>query len=446
MPAKNNAPRLIAYRGRKLTLEAWAAETKIPQATLRARLDRLGWTVERALSTPADPRFARGGGRPAKGAVRSAPKLKRHARGLAYCRWMENGKRRQKWFGPWGSPEARERYARFLREWSAAVESSQPMPEARATSGTVGELVERWLDYCTTRYVKHGRKTSEYHCHRAAALTLGRFAGIATRDFGLSELEAVRGDMIAKGWARRTINNHIARIIAAFGWGVPRRLVPTETHYALQQIQPLAAGATTAPESVPVRSVPAKHIEALLVGDHLHPDPARRAILAAMIRVQLLTGMRPGELCAMRPEHIDRTGQEWRYSVPDHANKNLHRDQARVVWIGPRAQAILSPLIDAAEARGHSVFAFVRERSKKLPPRPIPRLEYNRLITAACKRAGVPHWYPHRLRHNKATDVKRLYESDSAAARAIGTTPDVAARIYADPHEAAARRIARATG
>lgn len=82
----------------------------------------------------------------------------------------------------------------------------------------------------------------------------------------------------------------------------------------------------------------------------------------------------------------------------------------------------------------------------RLGPRPVARSEYARLIKAACQAVGVAPWHPHQLRHNKATEVKRLYESDEAAARAIGTSEDVAARIYADPQEAVDRRIAREAG
>lgn len=77
---------------------------------------------------------------------------------------------------------------------------------------------------------------------------------------------------------------------------------------------------------------------------------------------------------------------------------------------------------------------------------PLSVREYHRSVAAACKRAKVKHWHPHQIRHSRATEVGQLYESDKAAAAAIGDTEDVTREIYRDPAEAARRRIARQLG
>lgn len=162
-----------------------------------------------------------------------------------------------------------------------------------------------------------------------------------------------------------------------------------------------------------------------------------------MIRLQLLSGVRPGELCALTPEAVERAGPLCRYEVRE-ANKNLHRDKPRVVWFGPRAQALLAPFLGRAEP-GRPMFSF--------PPRrpggrwvPIGRLRYNRLVVAACKRAGVPPWTPHQLRHTYATAVFERYESDAAVGIAIGDSPEVAREVCVDPDDSVRRRIARELG
>ncbi len=447
MPARNNQTRLVTHNGRTLTILQWSQETGISQQTILSRLDRLKWSPARALQTPPNTKFSRSPGRPNKDAPRSPPKLQRHKKGQAFARWMEAGKNRQRYFGPWGSPKAREAYAAFLVEWARGVAlPQQQLPQVVA--GSVGALVGRWLDHAKVRYVKFGRQTSEYHCHRAACSALmSRFPTTAVAAFGLEQLEAVRTYMVDfRGWSRKTVNKHVARLVAMFGWGVPRKLVPSDVHYALLQIEPLTPGATTARETVPVRSAPVSSVERLLGSERLHRCPDRRRVLAGMIRTQCLTGMRPGELCAMYVEHLDRSASEWKYTVPAAVNKNFHRTQPRVIWLGPRAQAVLAPFVAAAEAGRHAVFAFPRERRKDDGPRPVARSEYARLIKAACQAVGVAPWHPHQLRHNKATEVKRIYESDEAAARAIGTSEDVAARIYTDPQETVDRRIAREAG
>lgn len=47
---RNN--RIIEFRGKRLCLVDWQRETGIPHELIRARIDRLGWTVARALTTP----------------------------------------------------------------------------------------------------------------------------------------------------------------------------------------------------------------------------------------------------------------------------------------------------------------------------------------------------------------------------------------------------------
>lgn len=49
--------RVLAHDGRTLTLVEWSAETGIAAELIRARIDRLGWSVSDALSRPS-----RGGG------------------------------------------------------------------------------------------------------------------------------------------------------------------------------------------------------------------------------------------------------------------------------------------------------------------------------------------------------------------------------------------------
>ena len=74
-------------------------------------------------------------------------------------------------------------------------------------------------------------------------------------------------------------------------------------------------------------------------------------------------------------------------------------------------------------------------------PVKIDRDGYRRAVAQACRAAGVPHWHPHQLRHSRATEVQRIYESDAQAAAAIGTSEEVAARVYIDPSEAVRRRM-----
>ncbi len=46
---------LLTHGGRTMNIRGWAKETGIHQTTLRVRLFELGWTAERALTTPPGP-------------------------------------------------------------------------------------------------------------------------------------------------------------------------------------------------------------------------------------------------------------------------------------------------------------------------------------------------------------------------------------------------------
>lgn len=94
-------------------------------------------------------------------------------------------------------------------------------------------------------------------------------------------------------------------------------------------------------ESDPILPVSLEVVEATL--------PHLPQVTADMIRFQLLTGARPGEVCSMTPASIHREGDAWEYRVDGH--KTEHHGRNRTVYIGPDAQAILGPYLfrDASE-------------------------------------------------------------------------------------------------
>src|SRR5262245_49128146 len=98
-----NPPRILSYHGEDVPAPDLARRKKLPQSTLLSRIDRLGWSVERAADTPIDRRF-RHGGRKKSGTIRACPELKPDPRtGQAFVRWRDGRRRRSKFFGPWGS-------------------------------------------------------------------------------------------------------------------------------------------------------------------------------------------------------------------------------------------------------------------------------------------------------------------------------------------------------
>jgi integrase len=260
----------------------------------------------------------------------------------SYCRQRErsrpdrayvllNGSRI--FLGRYGSCESRRRYAGAISEWKA--EGGRRFRTTAVT--TITELLVAFMSHALLYYRRHdGTLTSEPDNYRQALRPLRELYGFTPAgEFGPKRLRAVRQKMIDAGWTRRNINKQVSRIRAVFRWAVSQELLSSEIHHALTTLAPLKAGRTEAAESDPVRPVDEKVIEATL--PHLSDQ------VQAMVQLQLVTGMRPGELITMRPRDIDRTTQPWQYRPPQH--KTLHHGHERVIFLGRKAQAIITPYL-----------------------------------------------------------------------------------------------------
>jgi integrase len=119
--------------------------------------------------------------------------------------------------------------------------------------------------------------------------------------------------------------------------------VPASVHHALVTFSGLRAGRSEARESEPVRPVPDDVVEATVA--HLSPT------VAAMVRLQRLTGARPGEICSMKVGEIDHSMPIWTYTP--HRHKTTHHGYNRIIHLGPRAQAVLRPFLNKLDPAAH---------------------------------------------------------------------------------------------
>ncbi|MBM3979716.1 MAG: site-specific integrase [Planctomycetes bacterium] len=429
--------RAITHAGRTQSLKAWADETGIPSSTIAARLGA-GWDAGRALTARPNRKFGRGGRKPL-GAPRPVPALKVHPDGRHFCRWHEAGKYHWRYFDR-DAARAGAEYKRFAAEWVAA---GGPPVGARETV-SVARVVALWLAHCAATYRKRGRVTSEVYCCTAATGPLVDLYGdTPAAEFGAPRLAAVREAMVARKWVRRSVNGHVGRLVRMFAWAAALKYVPAPVHQELTCLAPLVAERRAdLSESEAVPPAPAADVEAVLTGGHLHERPARRAVLEALVRLQLMTGMRPGEACALTAAVIDRARDPWRAELSGH--KVAHKDIARVVFFGPRARALLAPLLPAAGAGLLFMLPPYREGARAVP---VTTTSYRKFVARACAAAGVPVWTPNQLRHTRATELMDAVEDDAAVAAALGNTPEVARQVYAArAGETVARRIAEATG
>lgn len=232
--------------------------------------------------------------------VKSLPKYRKHrASGKAVVTLHGT----DHYLGPYDSQASKQLYDRLIAEYCTGNRT----PVAR-DSISVLEVIHRYWQFCKVYYVKDGKATSEQGAIRWVAKSLKQLYGsLPATEFGPLALKALRNVWIANGLSRSTINQNVGRIVRMFRWATAEELLPPAVHQALAALPGLRQGRTEAKESKPVPPVAIHIVEATL--------PYLRPIVADMVRFQLLTGARPGEVCNLRPVDIDRSHDVWEYQV-----------------------------------------------------------------------------------------------------------------------------------
>ena len=111
-------------------------------------------------------------------------------------------------------------------------------------------------------------------------------------------------------------------------------------HQALQGVEEIKAGRLAARDPEPIGPVSEEHVEMTL--------PLVSKQVTAMIRLQLLSGARPGEITSLRPCDVTITTDDvWVYRPESH--KTEHHGRERRIYLGPKAQAIITPFLRARE-------------------------------------------------------------------------------------------------
>ncbi|MGA2496757.1 MAG: site-specific integrase [Tepidisphaeraceae bacterium] len=261
----------------------------------------------------------------------NVPKISHHkASGQAVVRL--DG--RDFYLGSWGTEVARGEYDRIVAEWLA---NGRHSPTVSCVELTVAEIMLRYVEFADGYYRStDGTSTTEPMKIRHALRPLRRLYGHTDASaFGPLSLKAVQQSMITLGWCRKHINQNVNIIRRMFKWAVENELVPGGVYHALLAVSPLKSGRSAARESEPVKPAPDSLVRAVL------PVVSRQ--VAAMIRLQRLTGMRPGEVVRIRGIDIDTTGPLWLYRPSQHKTRYLGHE--RVVFLGPQARKIVEQFL-----------------------------------------------------------------------------------------------------
>lgn len=392
------------------------------------------------------------------------------------------------YLGKHNSAASRLEYNRLIAEWTV---SGGTLPKS-AHDLTVAELLAAFLKHAQSYYRgPDGKPTGEVANFKLAMRRLKEFYGrTRAADFGPLALKAVRQKMIEDDWSRGVVNAGVNRIRHIFKWGVENELVPGTVLHALQAVSGLRRGRTEARETEPVKPVPEAFVDAVL------PHVSRQ--IAAMIELQRLTGMRSGEVTIMRGCDIDTSSKVWVF-VPE-THKTAWHGHGRSVYLGPQAQAIIRPFLksnaeaylfspsDAMAERHEQRFGVFdpdrktpvypseirarerrrKERRKKSAKRAMRERYHtdtyrqavthgiqaaNKALIAEAKEEGIdesqialiPHWHPHQLRHNAATNLRK--EHGIEVARIIlGHRSAAITEVYAEVDHARAIDVMERVG
>jgi integrase len=394
------------------------------------------------------------------------------------------GGRRDVLLGRYGTPESRAEYLRVIAEWEAS--GRRLVKPASAGGLSINELILAYWTYAEGYYRKNGEATDQQARVRLALRPVKQLYGhTPAAEFGPKALKAVREQMLhgpcghccgkgtlprpkgnrlnrrdggkgavcrrcggtgTRGWARKHVNAAVGCVKRMFKWAVAEELVPPAVYHGLQAVEGLRKGRTDARETEPIRPVEEEHVEAVLP---LLTKPVR-----AMVQLQQFTGMRPGEVVILRPCDVDRSpGKTWIYRPESH--KTEHHGIARVVILGPRAQAVLAPFLlrdpGAYCFSPREAMAEFRERQRqdrKTPVQPSQQDRrkrrptrqpgvcysvdtYGNAVERACHKAGLPPFHPNQLRHTKATEIRREAGLDAARVVLGHRSPQIT-ELYAE--------------
>jgi integrase len=302
-----------------------------------------------------------------------------------------------------------------------------PLPAVQMQSEPIRikHLTAAYREHCRARYSKSTEE--KIRCRQICDELDEHYGDLLAEEFGPRKLKEHRERWVASGKSRVYCNRLAQVVKRMFRWGVSEELVSESAWTRLRALDPLRYGQTTAPERD--RVMPAKVEDVKKTVDFLSP------IVRAMVRVQIATGMRPSEVCSMRPCDIDRSGETWIYRPASHKNKGKGKSRSVPIlgdardavedYINRPAEAYLFSPAEAdawirakqrSERKGRGSYKKKSDNPKRKPGVKYNAVSYYRAISRAAERASVPHWHPYQLRHLVATQVREAMGVEEAQA------------------------------
>ena len=393
--------------------------------------------------------------------INRPPKMSKKSDGQAYVTIQE----KRIYLGRFGSEEALKAYNAVVAEY-ASVKTISAFRTSMVT--TVDDLFLSYSDFLKKEEIKGSKIDNMKIVIRMVSPLYG---DIAVDDFRSIALKTIQDILVkttikrsGETLSRRYVNDIVSFIVQIFKWGVSMEMVQEETWRVLSTIESLKKG--KARETAPRENVPTETV--------LKTLPFLSSVVADMVRYQMATACRPGEIFVLRKCDCRKMGYAVVYFPESHKNK--WRGQGRNIILTPEALEIVERRSENKEPEDYifaPMDAYLEKwaadaAARKSPMTPSQRKRhekavaqkrlsvrstyskdsYNRAITRAIERANaagvlMPHWTPYQLRHEALTQIRAKYGIEVAQAvaghRSIDTTQiylhnqiEIASRILGD--------------
>jgi integrase len=315
---------------------------------------------------------------------------------------------------------------------------SDQVPRTDGTGATFGQLLDQWLEECDrldlspTTMRTYRAQIKQTICPRLGRVPL---SGLTAK-----HLDELYGAMKAAGKSTKTIRNHHAIISAALHqaarWGWVRTNVAEMAK----------------PPRVPRSQVHAPSVE--VVRQVIETAADRDPRLAPLLMLAALTGMRRGELCALRWTDIDLELGIVRVSrsvvvVPGGlAEKTTKSDRARKVARDPIGIALLTEYRAEAEGWAEAAGAKLPKDAFVSSPfveatTPFRPDNVTSFFIRVRDAVGAPDVRLHDLRHFTATQLIGAGVDVKTVAERLGhSDPSLTLRVYSHVIEERDRAVA----
>lgn len=348
------------------------------------------------------------------------------------------------------------------------------------TITTIGQLFEKYEVYFSNNVseVRNGQEHPDLRLIKCAHRFIKPYSEWSVDSFGPDELNAIRDVLLVskyksgkklKHYTRRGINDILGWIIKSLKWGVGRRIVDIETLICIEnEFKKLKMGEKGAIDNGKRKKITEE--------EFLRVVGVSNSVIGDMLTLLWNTGMRPYEVCEMRPYDILRDDPEcWIYipgrdKTPVGQHKTTRYGKVKVIPLAGKCIDILSnrikdfnskeyifnPQDSVAEYRetrrnnrktplscGNTTGSNRKNNPKKKPGKRYTSGSLNQACKRSCERAGVKKFVPYDFRRTVATKT-RADLGKEAARTLLGHAEESTTEIYLLEEVIEAMKVAKA--